>query len=167
MIEERPIPSSPGYAATSDGHIVSLDQITFGRHLKRRILKPGWHPKNDYGSVDCRGKIRTVHSLVLEAFVGPRPEGMECRHLNGDRKDNRIENLRWGTRAENAQDRVIHGTDSKGERSGQAKLTEWDVVAIRSLAESEIPRDIIAEAHQVSQSTVSEIYTRQTWRHLA
>ena len=99
--------------------------------------------------------------------MGPRPEGMECRHLNGDRKDNRIENLRWGTRAENAQDRVIHGTDSKGERSGQAKLTEWDVVAIRSLAESEIPRDIIAEAHQVSQSTVSEIYTRQTWRHLA
>lgn len=52
-----------------------------------------------------------VHRLVLEAFVGPCPEGMETRHLNGDRVDNRLENLTWGTPFENAMDRQLHGTD--------------------------------------------------------
>jgi HNH endonuclease/NUMOD4 motif len=52
-----------------------------------------------------------VHRLVLGAFVGPCPEGMECRHLNGDRADNRLENLAWGTPHENGMDRLRHGTD--------------------------------------------------------
>lgn len=58
------------------------------------------------------GRLRTftVHSLVLEAFVGPRPEGAVCRHLNGDPADNRVENLRWGTGSENQYDAVRHGS---------------------------------------------------------
>lgn len=51
-----------------------------------------------------------VHQLVLEAFVGPRPEGMVTRHLNGDPSDNRLTNLAWGTHAENNADTVQHGT---------------------------------------------------------
>ncbi|AWY05488.1 HNH endonuclease [Gordonia phage Morrissey] len=50
-----------------------------------------------------------VHRLVLEAFVGPCPSGMETRHLNGNPKDNRLENLVWGTSAENSQDTKNHG----------------------------------------------------------
>lgn len=59
-----------------------------------------------------RGKTRVtpfVHRLVLEAFVGPCPEGMEGCHDNGDSLDNRLENLYWGTRSQNNMDRVRHG----------------------------------------------------------
>lgn len=52
-----------------------------------------------------------VHRLVLEAFVGPCPPGMEALHRNGDPTDNRLENLRWGTRSENNLDRQRHGVD--------------------------------------------------------
>jgi len=50
-----------------------------------------------------------VHRMVLLAFVGPAPEGMKCRHLNGNPKDNRLENLCWGTSSENNRDIVRHG----------------------------------------------------------
>lgn len=58
------------------------------------------------------GKLvtRVVHRLVLESFVGPRPDGMECRHLNGNRQDARLSNLAWGTPMENAADKFDHRT---------------------------------------------------------
>ena len=57
-----------------------------------------------------RQEFHFVHRLVLEAFVGPRPEGMECRHLNGDPGNNIVENLCWGTHSENSLDKRRHGT---------------------------------------------------------
>ena len=58
-----------------------------------------------------KGKDWYVHTLVLTAFVGPRPEGMECLHRDGDPTNNRVENLRWGTRSQNRLDTVKHGRD--------------------------------------------------------
>lgn len=56
------------------------------------------------------GRTRTVHRLVLEAFVGPAPEGMECCHGPGGPADNRLTNLRWDTQAANSADQFEHGT---------------------------------------------------------
>lgn len=53
---------------------------------------------------------RQVHVLVLEAFVGKRPEGMDGCHNDGDPGNNRVENLRWGTRSSNILDTVRHRT---------------------------------------------------------
>jgi len=78
-------------------------------------------------------KTVVVHALVLEAFVGPRPVGQVARHLNGDKKDNRLTNLQWGTPAENYQDKRRHGTDQTGERHGCHKLTQQDVIEIRKV----------------------------------
>ena len=60
---------------------------------------------------DALGKLKMhlAHVWVLEAFVGPRPKGAVARHLNDNRHDNRLENLMWGSRSENAQDAVING----------------------------------------------------------
>lgn len=64
-----------------------------------------------------RGRFRRVHQLVLEAHVGPAPDGLVACHQNGVKTDNRLENLRWDTRSANALDAVRH----KVGRSGQTK----------------------------------------------
>lgn len=56
---------------------------------------------------------RHIHTLVLEAFVGPCPEGLECRHLDGDAGNNRLTNLRWGSRMENQKDRRFHEKEAR------------------------------------------------------
>ena len=60
--------------------------------------------------VDYKLHRALVHRLVLEAFVGPCPAEHECAHLNGARDDNRLLNLSWVTRAENAHHKRVHGT---------------------------------------------------------
>jgi hypothetical protein len=57
-----------------------------------------------------RSASKKIHTLVLEAFVGPRPPGLVACHGNGDHFDNRLRNLRWGTYSDNAYDQVRHGT---------------------------------------------------------
>lgn len=56
------------------------------------------------------GKLvtRPVHAHVIITYVGPRPNGMMCRHLDGDPKNNNISNLKWGTAKENGEDRSRH-----------------------------------------------------------
>lgn len=51
-----------------------------------------------------------VHRLVALAFLGPRPDGMEVRHIDGDSTNPRVENLSYGSRSENARDMLAHGT---------------------------------------------------------
>lgn len=69
-----------------------------GRHLKVTLCAPG------------KREQRSVHHLVLEAFVGPCPEGLEALHGDGNPTNNDVGNLRWGTRQENVDDMMRHGT---------------------------------------------------------
>jgi len=113
-MEIRPIPGHPGYFVSDDGRVFS--ECGMGRAKSkygwpRRELRPGIAKEPGYPFVVLSGKKgRFVHRLVLETFVGPRPHGMEARHLDGDRTNNRVENLRWGTRKENVADAIKHGT---------------------------------------------------------
>lgn len=91
----------------------------YGQHKNRRRLlklvcnKGYWFAKLSHGGVK---KSFPIHRLVLEAFVGPRPAGMECRHLDGNKNNNRLYNLAWGTGEENRADQVRHGTARYGKR---------------------------------------------------
>jgi hypothetical protein len=67
--------------------------------------------------------LKKVHRIVLEAFVGMCPEGMEARHLDGDRQNNHVSNLVWDVYVVNVSDRRAHGTDQVGDRNPNAKLT--------------------------------------------
>ena len=115
---------------------------------------------------DGVGKRRWyVHRLVLEAFVGPRPEGMACRHLDGDRANNRVENLAWGTYSENERDKLRHGTWLMGEAIN-ARLTEAEVLEIRRLAGEGARFVDLAPVFGVTRQNVAAIVRRRSWRHL-
>jgi hypothetical protein len=105
--EWRHLPDFPGYLVSSYGRVASY-LGTEVRQLQPHLDDHGYQRvwlQSPHGKAHPR-----VHQIVATAFHGPRPEGMECRHLNGNRLDNCAENLRWGTRSENMLDRVEHGT---------------------------------------------------------
>lgn len=156
----RPVPGFPGYQISDLGRVRSnkrgdwrlLAQDTTRDGHKRLTLR-----------VDGKTVGRTVHRLVLEAFVGPCPEGMEACHNNGKADDNRAENLRWDTHEANIADKCKHGTVVRGERVAAAKLTESDVLSIRL---SDEPNSALALRYGVRRGHVNEIKKGLWWRHV-
>jgi len=115
------------------------------------------------------GKSFMIHRLVLEAFVGPCPDKMECRHLDGNRQNNNLKNLKWGTHKENIKDMIRHGTISnrKGSNNNRAKLNEKQVRIIKYLLKnSEISKPNIAKIFNVSVSNICDIHAKRTWYYI-
>ena len=151
------IPEFPNYSITENGNVYS--------HIVNRWLKPSVR-QNGYLQVDlCKNRKnfgRKIHRLVLETFVGPCPNNMECRHLNSCRTDNRLENLCWGTRRENTLDAVQRGTASGLKKR---KWTWDDVAFIRYLWKSEIfTLTQIARWLQMNRRTIYDICHYKTYR---
>ena len=113
-----------------------------------------------------RRRAVAVHTLVLEAFVGPCPAGMECRHLDSDPGNNRIDNLEWATRLVNANDRVVRGSQVFGYEHVNAKLDEYAVRAIRAAHASGQSVSSLARQSGVALSTMQDIIHRRSWRHV-
>lgn len=107
---------------------------------------------------------RQMHRLVLEAFVGPCPPGMETRHGNGVRHDNRLGNICWGTRQENAADKDRHGTHLRGQRSPNAKLTDGMVRLMREWRAAGVTYRKLAARFGVSEPAVAHVCKGKTYR---
>jgi hypothetical protein len=101
-----------------------------------------------------------VHRLVLEAFVGPCPEGKECAHDNGVRTDNRLSNLAWKTKLENGADRKRHGTAN---RKPVQKLAEAQVSSIKTRLRAGESHAALGQEFNVSASTIWNIANGKTW----
>jgi hypothetical protein len=125
------------YEISSMGRIRSVtrtDPAGIKSGHRGRVLKPTRCPNGYYYvhlSRSARVTTCALHPLVLLAFVGPRAEGMEACHDNGIRTDNRLANLRWGSRADNANDAVVHGTAYMGQRHHWSCLSAEEVKEIR------------------------------------
>lgn len=148
----------PNYSITKDGRIWT--RRGKGRWLKPRVHSGGYL----YVQLSHNGKAIDffVHRLVLETFVGPCPNGMECRHLNRNRTDNKLGNLKWGTRSDNMLDAVKHGTHPGFQN---AKLNRGQVKTILGLynAGTRSQREL-AKTYRVVQQTISDIICKRTWK---
>jgi predicted XRE-type DNA-binding protein len=168
-VSYRLVKGCPDYKVSSDGKVWSKRKFKHWTELKSKPNHDGYLRVSVF---DSRGRRRAgfIHVLVLEAFVGKCPEGMECRHLNGVHADNRLENLRWGTHLKNMADQKRHGTHkikAKGEANGYAKLTERLVKKIRKwYASGDYTQQAIADLLKVHQAQVSKIVLRKLWSHV-
>lgn len=151
----------------ASGHEVS----SLGRVRNRytgALLRPALAAGGQYPSVEIRldgpSQARYVHEMVCSAFHGPRPEGGQVRHLDGDPNNCEVTNLSWGTAKQNAADKIAHGRQVRGEAVHSARLTESAVRAIR--ASVGIPRRELARQHGVSVSTITTVLAGRSWRHV-
>ncbi len=173
MEEVRDIPNHPGYGADCKGVVYTKRYLAWtpGKRGCQSVIGDTWRVLNPWVGADgylrvtfIKKQRRPVHQLVLEAFAGPCPAGMEARHLDGNHLNNCADNLAWGTRSENALDRVRHGTQPRS----HYKLTEAKVQEIRRLyATGEWTQQQLAEKFGIAQAVVSSIVLRKIWRSVA
>lgn len=195
----KPVAGLIGLYEVSDrGQVRSLWQSGHGYDRPRTeplVLRPQ-ALRNGYVYVKVGRRKRSIHRLVLEAFVGPCPEGCEAAHLNGLRGDNRAENLAWKTPTLNYQDKVAHGTApigdhaparlhpatvARGERHGSrthperlkrgeaqhlAKLTAALVTEIRRAWTGGESMTSLAKRYDVNRRTIANVCSGETWRHV-
>lgn len=174
--EWRPIPRHASYQASSVGRIRSIDrELTDGRYWKGRIMVQKNVPRGYRMialSLGTRGEYRHigVHTLIAEAFHGPRPTPEhQVAHFDGNPSNNCASNLRWATAAENAQDRDRHGKTfhPRGILHPNAKLTDEMVRTMRRMKSSGIASvDDLVRMSNVSRSTIFDALSGRTWSHL-
>ena len=170
-VVRKEIEGFPGYAVDTDGNVWSRKGNGRGS-LKNQYKKLKPHICNGYSNVVlCRNKQpypKLVHRLVLETFVSSCPDGMECCHNDGNRKNNKVENLRWDSRTNNHKDAVRHGTapglHCKGEKNGQSKLNKLQIRIIRKYPKYHGSQADLAEFFGISRSQINAIIKRRWWR---
>lgn len=165
MTEEqwRIIPGYEPYCASDLGRI---------RGVRKSILTPVVTQYGYHQVTLCTGGkkySRLVHRLVAYAFVGPQPTPEhDVLHWDGDKGNNALINLRWGTPKENNADQMRHGTRIIGSRHHSAKLDEGIVRRIRDLwCCGKLSQLEISELVGVHRRTVNSIVRGETWKHVA
>ncbi len=175
--EWRPVVGFEGrYEVSSLGRVRSMDCRVYHQGVKRSFFS--YHKGQPLRQTSRGGYLAVmlphksgnyhqrpvnVHQLVAEAFLGPRPHGMDICHGDGVKKNNATSNLRYASRRENEADKIAHGTDQRGERHPRAKLTAEQVRQIRLLAPYD-SQEILAGHYGVTKSLISKIVTNECWK---
>lgn len=170
MEEWREIADYEGIYSISSMGRVRRDKR--GQHTRPGLILKPELSRDGYERVQLRkdGKIRhhSVHTLVAEAFLGPRPEGFVANHLDAVKRNNTPSNLEWATVLENAQHARRLGLipSTAGERNGMSKLTTPDVIAIHEALADGVRRSELAAHFGVNLTAIDRIAIGKRWRHL-
>lgn len=177
MARPKEIPSCPGYYVDEQGEVYNYR----GTRLAQQVTDKGYC--RVHLSINGEPKSKSVHSLVAETFIGPRPVGYQIRHKDGVKTNNTIGNLVYGTPSENEADKAAHGTKSigdkngmrtkpesrpRGSKHGKTRLDEANVLYIREQLSSGIRGTAakLARQFEVSPQTISDIKSGRVWGHL-
>lgn len=197
----RAVPDHDRYEVSDLGRVRSYAMRGGGEatapHILTQFIVRRYNAVNlRLGAGPVAQKTMKVHSLVLAAFVGPRPPGMQVNHISGDKRDNSLANLEYVTPRENALHAVRTGLapigdrngsrlhperhprgDShplrnnrdlcaRGEANGQARLTPLLVAEIRAAFDAGVKRAHIMARFGIAKATLYEIGNRTAWSHL-
>lgn len=171
MTDAAPVPDFPGYFVTTGGDVLSYwrpngrgpDRVR--EDLPAKVLAPRKH-SGGYLRVSLgKGADKYIHRLVIQAFRGHIPAGMHVRHLDGDRTNNRLENLEVGTPSENERDKLRHGTRPEGEKHVNSVLPSEQVEQARESWAEGHDLELIIEMHGItaSRSAVHSAVIGRTW----
>lgn len=174
------IPGCRGYRVSNTGVVESCrKRVGLGSgNGTKSVLVNVWHRLNTRKDRDGYIHVRIhddnnrklfpgVHRLVLIAFCGQPANGMQTRHIDGDKTNNKLSNLTWGTCTENNRDRIKHGTIPRGEKHCHAKLTEDVVREIRELGKTMGPAAISRAIRiAVDPVNISAVLKGKTWKHV-
>jgi len=152
----KPHPKMPEYAISNIGRVKRFERTYircdgFKTTIKERLLNPGKN-KDGYLRVRLKDRHVFVHQLVLQTFVGEKPNrNYQACHNNGVPDDNRVENLRWDEPKNNVRDRIRHGSYQIGERNHRNKYPDDLII---SLGNAEGKAEEIAQHYNVEKSLV-------------
>jgi len=158
----KPIPGWPMYEVSDHGN-VRRPNYRSGQTLK---------PDSNFGYMrvalwkNDKRKHYRIHNLVMLAFVGECPKGLEVNHIDGNRANNRLTNLEYLTHQENVDHaRKVLG-QYRGERNAIAKLNNDAVQEIRARRAAGEERKDIAARFNITPGTVTDVCNRKTWAHV-
>ena len=175
------------YQVSTWGRVKSTERFVRGGRGKKQLVPE--HIMNIVGNAirgnrpgvyfNKKGKQKffKVQILVLEAFIGPKPENTECCHYNDDKYNNRLENLYWGTRSQNMKDATRNGRklgfaktgapEQRGELNQISKLTNWAVKSIRKrLRSGKSTIQQLSTRFGTSRESIREAAIGITWTHI-
>lgn len=154
---QKPIPCAPEY---------EID--IFGNVFLHGNLQPSAILSDGYFYANIRKKPKALHRLVLLAFVGdpPSPKHEGC-HRDGNRLNNCLTNLKWGTKADNTTDKIRHGTHKKRIGFRGTKLNKKQILQIRKLGQTgKYTHQAIANKFEISRPNVSAILSGKRWENI-
>lgn len=146
---------------TLDDYIITKDGKIISKKRGGKEVKPQPNGKG-YLRVHIAGKMYFVHRLVAEKYV-PNPDGKpQVNHKDGDKTNNRADNLEWVTNKENRSHALKNGLHTKGDDCSWAKLTREQVEFIRN--HPEIKNAELARTFGVHHKTISAVKYKRTWK---
>ncbi len=182
----KDIPGYPGYQVSSLGQVrsfwkrrilkkacakygtgtsVSIDMTTSPVLLTAFPTKAG-HLRVPLRTAVQKSKCMHVHLAMMMAFVGPKPVGMQTRHLDGNPKNNVLSNLEYGTAKQNCYDKNLHGTDLKGSKHPMAKINEKTAWLVKFMLQMGVCNKECVYLFDLGKERISSINKGRSWAHV-